>query len=165
YTYLWSDNNSSAQRSNLSAGIYEVTVRDKENNEITQSYELTEPAPIVVTNITPTDILCRGDNTGSIALTITGGTGSFNVIWSKSFDPGFTATGTTVTGLTAGTYFYTVTDVASSSCSVSNSTGIVITEPSTVMSVNEENTSHVNNIIFGGSIGELSITVSGGTEP
>src|SRR5690606_16753845 len=100
-----------------------------------------------------------------IALTIAGGSGSYDVTWTKSFDLGFIASGTTITGLTPGTYFYTITDVASSSCNVSNSIGIVITEPANALSVSEDTVAHVDNIVYGGTIGELLITISGGTEP
>lgn len=51
-----------------------------------------------------TDVLCHGDNQGSIELQISGGTEPYTVSWSHG------ASGSTLTGLSNGSYFVQVVD-------------------------------------------------------
>ncbi len=60
------------------------------------------------------DETCAGDNTGSIDLTITPGSGSsYTTSWTG---PSFTSSNEDISGLAAGTYNVTVTDAANSAC-------------------------------------------------
>ncbi|UOB17069.1 T9SS type A sorting domain-containing protein [Abyssalbus ytuae] len=163
YTYEWEDGSASAIRHGLSAGTYTVTVRDKNNNEIIQSYNFGEPDELGAGE-TVTLVKCKGEDNGSISLNISGGTGSKTVIWHKAFDSSFNQTGSAISGLSPGTYFYEITDA--NGCNLNNNnTGITITEPDSVISVEELPASHVNNNIYGGSTGALEIEVTGGTIP
>ncbi|MGC6532118.1 MAG: gliding motility-associated C-terminal domain-containing protein [Flavobacteriales bacterium] len=93
----------------LAAGTYTLTVTDANDCQVTVDVEVTAPDPIdVVADIT--DILCSGDDSGAIDLTITGGTPGYDTDW--VLQGGGTSTSEDLTGLAAGDYEVTVTDGA-----------------------------------------------------
>lgn len=69
--------------------------------------------------VTKTDVLCAADSTGSISLQVTGGQPPYAYLWSNG------ASTPDVTGLPAGTYYFTVTD--SNNFSKSDSVKIINT--------------------------------------
>jgi len=108
YTYSWTGPNSFSSANEditgLAAGIYTLTLIDNLgcNSSNSYTYNVTQPAPLTLgqTNI---DILCFG-GTGSIDLTVSGGTTPYVYNWSNS------ATTQDVSNLLAGNYNVTVTD-------------------------------------------------------
>ncbi|HNY63124.1 MAG TPA: HYR domain-containing protein [Bacteroidales bacterium] len=106
YTYAWSHNPLLNNRTatGLAAGTYTVTITDANGCETTAEVTINEPAtPLALTGAI-TDADCYGTHTGSIAVTITGGTQPYSYVWSNGM-----AT-PTISGLAAGNYFVTVTD-------------------------------------------------------
>jgi PKD repeat protein len=103
YTYSWSNGASSANITNLGAGTYSVTVTNNQGCTGTASATITAPSAVSVTG-TATNITCAGQNTGSITVSATGGTGSKTFSWSNG------ATGSTISNLAAGSYTVTATD-------------------------------------------------------
>lgn len=67
---------------------------------------------------------CYNDNSGSIALEVTGGSGNYAYDWSNG------ATESTVTNLAAGDYFVTVTDLTSN-CKTANT--LTVTQPDAIV--------------------------------
>lgn len=110
-TYSWSNQQTGATISSLPAGSYTLTVSDASGCSSTATYQITEPAPIVIGQPAITQATCQAG--GSITVTATGGNGTLTYTWSN------TQTGTSITGLAGGPYVLTVTDL--SSCSVSAS--------------------------------------------
>ena len=106
--YAWSNGATTASIDNLTAGAYGVTVTDAKGNTLTLQATVTAPAPIAITEavVNPS---CSGQNNGSIALTVTGGTGGYSYAWSTG------ATTKNVGNLPSG--FYTVTVTDSTGCS------------------------------------------------
>lgn len=104
YTYYWSSGGTGSSDSLLPAGWYYVTVTD--DNACTQldSVEVTEPTAIAPAIIATTDATCYADCDGSADVSASGGTSPYSYTWSNN------ATGTSVTGLCAGTYYVTVSD-------------------------------------------------------
>lgn len=136
---------------NVCAGIAVVTVTD--NNGCIQSDTLTLVAPDTITpNPTTTNVLCSGNNTGSICVAPTGGTSGYTFVWS-----GGLGTNACVNNVPAGTYSVTITD--SSGCSRVDT--FTITSPSALTS----NPIQTNVSCFGANDGSAGVTVSGGVSP
>jgi|GEM_PF-1305914 len=109
-------------------------------------------SPILLT-ATPVAVLCNGASTGSVNLTVTGGTPGYTYAWTGPSS--FTSTSQNLSGLAAGTYNVTVTD--NKGCTAT--TSAIVTEP-VVMVI----TPSVTNVTCnGGSTGAISIGVTGGT--
>jgi hypothetical protein len=131
YTYLWSDGNASQNRTNLAPGTYSVTVTDANNcTQTLGGLEITQPASTLSLSETHINILCNGGNTGSINLTVSGGTqfdspaAPYNYSWVRS-GGGYNSVFEDISGLTAGTYTVTVTDKNGCSANLT----IPITQP------------------------------------
>lgn len=108
YTYSWADDNTAttANRSGLSAGTYEVTVSDESNCSVKESFTLKNPPGITSAKVNN----CRG----SILLTVEGGTAPFTYAWNKKEAGGRLTpqnqNSRYVTSLAPGTYTVTITD-------------------------------------------------------
>lgn len=148
YTYSWSNGATNATNTNLTAGLYSVTVTDANNCSVTAGNTLNEPAVLTIGQTT-TQPLCNGDNSGSIQLSIQGGTPAYTFSWNTG------ATTAGLSNLTGGNYSVTVNDangcLASQAISLSNPPAL--TPMATVADV----------ACSGGSNGSISLTVTGGT--
>ena len=102
-SYAWSNAAVTEDINTLAAGTYTVTVTDGNGSTATTSVTITEPAVLAASGVT-TDVLCNGNSTGAIDLTVSGGTAPYNFVWSNG------ATTEDVSGLAAGTYTVTVDD-------------------------------------------------------
>ncbi|MBK8556395.1 MAG: SprB repeat-containing protein [Lewinellaceae bacterium] len=89
---------------NLAAGTYTITVTNGNNCTATSTATITEP-PALALSATVVNVLCNGASTGSIDLTVTGGTSPYTYNWGVG-----QPTTQDRTGLSAGTYTVTVTD-------------------------------------------------------
>jgi hypothetical protein len=107
-------------------------------------------APTLSASIT--NILCAGNNTGAIQLTVTGGTSPYTYRWTG---PSFTSSSKDISSLAAGTYNITVT--ANGGCTASASY-TVIQPPSLSLSVAAGTTS----LLCRGDSTTLIATASGG---
>ncbi len=133
----------------LGAGLHTFTVTDANNCSIDVPVTITQASPILLTE-THTDASC-GTSTGSIDLTITGGTSPYTYLWSQG------ASTEDITGLAAGAYNVTVTDA--NLCS--ETLTVTISQP-TAISITETHTDLVCNGI---STGSIDLSVTGGIPP
>ncbi|MBO0934570.1 hypothetical protein [Fibrella aquatilis] len=156
FRYAWTGPVSSGATtqnlSNLVAGKYTVTVTDANTCVASQSFTVTQPAPIVP-NLTGQNITCFGGNTGTANLAPVGGTGTFTYRWAGPTSNN--ATTQNLTGLTAGTYSVTLTDA--NNCTAT--AAILLTQPTAIsLSASTQNPG-----CAGGSNGSIDLTMAGGT--
>lgn len=155
FTYQWDDplNQTTAAADSLCAGTYTVEVTDA--NGCIDTVAGTVNNPVGLTAVaTGTDATCNGDCDGSAFVTITGGTAPFTYLWD---DPAATTTDT-VTGLCAGSYTVTVTDV--NGCDFI--APVTINEPDPIVITFS---GIVDLQCDGDCIGEATADVTGGTAP
>lgn len=142
-----------ANATGLAAGSYTVVVTDDNNctNTITVVVSNNSAPTISEVGASHVDVDCNGASTGEAEVTASGGTGALTYAWSSS-----AGTSTSATGLAAGTYSVTVTDANNCSDAVT----ITITQPTVLNAV----ANVVSNVTCnGGSDGQVSVNVSGGT--
>ncbi|RNC87163.1 MAG: tandem-95 repeat protein [Winogradskyella sp.] len=140
--------------SGLAAGTYNYTITDANGCTETASATITQPDAELTVQATGTNLLCNGDNSGSIDLTVTGGTAPYSYAWTNG------DTTEDITGLAAGTYNVTVTD--GNGCTATLSAPVQITQPE-VVSI--ELTKTNANATLGCANGTATATPSGGTAP
>nr|WP_315001745.1 T9SS type A sorting domain-containing protein [uncultured Capnocytophaga sp.] len=132
----------------LSKGTYQLVVTDKNDNEATAFYTLTEP-PRLMLSVTKSEMTCSAPNGGQATAIASGGTPPYTYLWNTGHS------GAHITGLSAGKYFVTVSD--SRGCSVQEK--VVLSYPEEV---------EVNNAIitpvtcYEGNDGKIALTLSGG---
>ncbi len=149
----WSGGLSGTNPVNVAAGTYSYTVSDAGSCQQTGSVTVAQPAAAFAVTATHTDVLCRGGASGTITLTLTGGTTPYNAVtWSGGLS------GTNPVNVAAGTYNYTVTDA--NNCQQTGS--VTVSEPASVFAVSE---AHVNVACFNNNTGSITLTPSGGTTP
>ncbi|HEU4719596.1 MAG TPA: SprB repeat-containing protein, partial [Bacteroidia bacterium] len=105
YSYQWAPGGQiTPSINNLCAGSYTVTGTDATNCTSTATVTVTEP-PVLMANVTSSNVSCNGGANGTATSNPSGGTGPYSFQWS----PGGQTT-PSITGLSAGTYTCTVTD-------------------------------------------------------
>ncbi|MFN8241262.1 MAG: SprB repeat-containing protein [Bacteroidales bacterium] len=152
YSFLWSNGSVTEDISGLAPGTYSVTVTDLNTCTNTASFDVTEPSAALAGTTTATNIQCFGDLTGSVNLTVTGGTSPYTFAWSNG------ATTEDLAGVAAGVYTVTVTDANGCTTTASGT----VTGPAEALS---GSTAVIMVLCHGASSGEIDLTVSGGTAP
>jgi hypothetical protein len=150
YTYQWNGISGGPTNSNLSANTYSLVVIDSRGCQLQQSYIIQQP-PSVTISIVGTDVDCYGNATGGATATAAGGTSPYTYQWSTG------ASGSSVSGLLAGTYTATATDAAG----CTGSATVVINQPAAI----SLNTIGVNPSTTTSTDGSVGLTVTGGTSP
>lgn len=139
----------------LSAGTYAVTVTDANNCTGTFTSLVSQPASLSVTS-SQVNVGCFGQSTGSINITVSGGTAPYTYNWT---DITTAPEPEDRTNLAAGTYTVTVTDAAG--CT-SAPLSVTITQPAAALGLSAVATNVTCNGLGNGNI---NLTVTGGTAP
>jgi len=129
----------------VGTGTYSYTITDAHGCSATQSITVSEPTTLVATCSVVSNVSCNGASNGSASVSGSGGTSPYS------------GEGT-FTGLSAGTYTYTVTDAngCTATCTAT------ISEPAVLVAT----CSVVSNVsCTGGSNGSASVSATGGTAP
>ena len=157
YFYNWTNSiggfvSSGQDLANILADVYTVTVTDGNGCTFTTSQEVSQPNLPIAISATGVDILCNGDNTGSIDLEVIGGTQPFSFTWTSGQNT------EDISNLFTGSYGYTVIDL--NGCTLGGS--LFIFEPLQPLTV----TNVITNVnCFDESNGVIDLTVNGGTAP
>ncbi len=151
YSYMWSNNESTANATSLTAGNATVTVYDGNGCMTTESVVVGEPTAVSM-NTSSDDISCNGLMDGSIDVIASGGgVGGYIVSWDNGL-----SNGANQTNLGAATYGITVTD--GNNCSA---TGTATIADPTALSVSL--TATEDFVCFGETNGAATASATGGT--
>lgn len=153
YSYTWFPVNLySSSIGNIPAGNYTLFVKDFKGCALTQTFSITQPAPITQT-VTHTDEFCINAD-GSATVNVSGGNGSYTYTWSTN--P--VQSNSVVTNLAAGNYTLDISD--SKNCK--GQTIITIGNISNMMAQIQNKTDVSCN---GSCNGSATATISGGSGP
>jgi hypothetical protein len=104
YQYLWSNDSTSSDISDLPTGNYTVTVTDVNGCTTVESASLTQPDQLQVSITVLSEVTCLGINEGALTYAVEGGVPPYQAMWSTG------AEGDTLDSLSPGSYRITVTD-------------------------------------------------------
>ena len=169
YTYDWSTTNGSGlvqgqqDQSGLSPGDYKLILSDS-CTTLEYNYTIRSPGELEISLDEVQNVLCFGDSTGKISVTVSGGTQPYNYVWVDNFgntynrDIGNVFNSGNLSNIPAGTYTLTVTD--SNQCSATLPP-VEITEPADLLlSFDKTDLSCYNS-----NDGTITVTASGGVSP
>jgi gliding motility-associated-like protein len=109
YTYLWSDNQTTASAFGLLKGTYLVTVTDSKGCTVQGFDTIGEPDDIVI-DLSVTAVKCVGDKNGTITVVATGGTSPYNYSATQDGSNFINTTDGLILGLAIGTYTVIISD-------------------------------------------------------
>lgn len=144
--------------SNLSGGFYDLRVENEKGCQFIRTVNLVEPSPLEVIE-KPQNVLCFGENNGSIQLATQGGTNPYTYSLSRPSDGETFPSSDFHPNLSAGIYEYTVLDA--NNCLIRDT--VIINQPADPLSAQLSDKTDVD--CFGNLTGELSISGLGGTMP
>ncbi len=154
YQYDWKGYGStSSTLSGIGDGQYVVEVTDQNGCTLLDTAQLNEPPQIQIDTLAMVDPVCYGAENGSLSVSVSGGTPSYNYNWT-----GTAQNGTDLSGLSAGTYVLEVSD-ANGCVKVDSFT---LDQP-TPLQVQVDSVFDVD--CNGGSNGAATASASGGTGP
>lgn len=150
YTYLWENGATTANRSNLMAGTYKVTVTDGNPCSSNWTFTLKDPTPISA-QVNTTEPACFGQTNGTATVTVSSA-GTHTYLWSTG------ATTSAISNIGAGRYNLTVTNA--NGCTATFP--FILNAPSAGIDI----TTQSSNIdCFGQSTGQIQTTTTGGRAP
>jgi hypothetical protein len=155
YTYIWSNNATTEDLSNLPAGEYEVIVTDAGGCSISGTVTLKDPKPSLYINACADDVNCYGGSDGEIDLKVYCSNKVASYSWSNN------ATTADIDNLSAGTYTVTVTDY--NGCSLTESFDVEEPDALLVSASSPEYSNGYNVSSHGADDGSIDLDVSGGT--
>lgn len=149
YSFQWSNGATTQNLNGVSSGTYSVTVTDGNDCSTQQSVNVPNPSAISLT-MNSTNVSCAGLSDGSASVSASGGNGPFGLSWSNG------QSGSSINGLSAGTYTVNATDQNGCTASASET---VSAPQELVLNLFDE------DIGCNGDPGAASIDPQGGTAP
>jgi uncharacterized protein (DUF2141 family) len=149
YTYVWSNSASTQDLQGVPAGVYSVVLTDANGCQANFSTQLSQPNAPISSSVATTNVLCFGQSTGAVDLSVSGGSAPYTYLWSNG------ATSQDINALPVG--FYTVAITDANGCT--HNTFANIYQPALPINVTA-NLSPVS--CFGLNDGAISVVVSGG---
>ncbi len=151
YGFDWSSGSVDSVATNLGAGMQTLALTDANGCVTEHSFDLTEPDLLTATTDS-IDVSCFGGNDGIATVLAVGGTGPYNYQWDANAND---QTGDTASGLQAGSFDVTVTDM--NNCEVI-STAFLNEPPLLELTTSSDSTS-----CFETSDGIATVVAVGGT--
>jgi len=156
YTYLWDNDETTAQAISLNVGVHSVTVTDDLGCYTTCEIIIEcLPNALRCTVAKNSDVTCYDGEDGSAKVTAEGGVPPYKFSWSNGENT------QTATSLSEGLHTVTVTDdsLAETTCNVR------IDEPAALEASAEAEGATIYCSCYGASDGSIDLTVTGGTSP
>jgi gliding motility-associated-like protein len=154
FTFLWTDGTAPVANSqniiNVPVGTYHVTITDSLGCTLQDSASVYQPAAAMTLAQVTSDVNCSGQATGSVALTVNGGSPAYTYQWSNG------STTQNITLVAAGNYSVLVTD--NHGCQDSLTT--TINQPAAPIALSGVTTTAD---CLAGIPGTIDVSVSGGT--
>lgn len=157
YTYNWNVDafDGLTAAAGLKAGIYQITVTDRNGCTSTDDATLIAPPAILVSG-NVSDANCNGSATGSININVQGGNGGFTYLWSNN------STSNNPLSLTAGQYNVVVADAKG--CSTTST--FTVSEPAGMqLNFTVSDFAGYNVTCPGEADGFVNSLVNGGVQP
>lgn len=160
YTFAWDNGLNTQTITDLAAGFYTVTVTDVNGCKEAQTVEVTSSDCSLLASIAAVDPLCHGSANGQATVLPNSGSAPYTYLWSSG------STEQTATGLAAGNYSVTMTDV--NGCPFSGNVTLTEPEQLTLTVSNVENAVCPNSaegsikVQTGGGMGSPAIQWSNG---
>ncbi len=151
YSYSWSNGATTEDVSGVPAGTYILTTTDANGCTRMDTFTISEPSELLIATDSTVDVLCAGDSTGGIFISVSGGTPAYSFSWNTG------ATTEDLNNIPAGTYTVTVTD--NNGCTKQQS--FTINEPSPL----DTTSLQVSAPACGDTVGSISVQITGGTSP
>lgn len=150
YSFYWSTGDTTQNLTLVAPGIYYLTITDTNNCLFYLSDTVpATPNPLSITS-TSLNVVCFGDSTGSISLSVSGG----SPVYSYSWNTGDSAQ--SISGLLPGSYSVIVTDAGG--CTQTDT--IIITQPPSALIIDSSSVTDAN--CLAGIQGSIQVAVSGG---
>lgn len=156
YSSNWSNGYTTEDLNNVTGGTYSVLITDQ-NGCMLMDTTTIQSISIIALSSTANDILCHGNNIGSIDLTVENAVTPVSYVWSTG------ATSPSISNLPAGMYTVTVTD--GYGCIVNDTFAIVESSQIDLTLASDTYTGGFNVSSNGGNDGVIDLTVSGGNAP
>ena len=147
YTINWSNGDTLGITDTLSAGMHSIQVVDSLGCYAMEYFTVNSTGGPVITFNSLTDIVCNGENTGAIDISVTGGVQPYTIQWSNG------ANTEDLSNILAGNYQVMITD--DNGCMASFDT--IIVQPDLLQAAFT-----LTNPACLASDGEISVVVSGG---
>jgi len=153
YNVSWSTGATGDSIGNLSSGSYVVTITDSNGCSFSDTIDLQGPDAPQVDGLIVNNPRCAGDSTGSVTISISGGTPPYTHNWSH----GVSTNSNTISNLSAGTYTDTIVDATGCRTVVT----VTISEPPPL----EVNVSVTQPKECSSNDGFIEVQASGGKPP
>ena len=152
-TIEWSNGLNDLIVQQLPAGLYSVTVSDGNCTQVIEDIEIAEPIHFEVYALSISDVLCHGQDNGSIQLEISGGSPPYSFLWSDNSPM------QNLINKSAGTYRLTVTD--SRNCTFETPEYVIVQPPPLSVFSSIVQTPLCNDV----AEGTISASAAGGMPP
>lgn len=152
FTYSWNNGATTENLSALATGTYTVNITDELGCTTSATANVEQPQLPLSMQAEAQNLGCVNDNSGAIAVAISGGTSPYNYQW----DNGYTVPN--LSGLPEGTYNLLVSDA--NGCELTQQ--FILTQPTATLAISPLTTSVDCN---GNNTGSINLQPSGGTAP